>query len=60
MDFRPLNDTETRDLRAALRGNFETGRALLTDPQDTTFRGSTDEVTDDEVITAIKSVPTHY
>jgi hypothetical protein len=30
------------------------------DRRDTSFVGSTDEVTDEEVITAIKSVPCHY
>jgi hypothetical protein len=60
MDFRPLNDTERRQLIAALRGNAEQGRALLTDRRDTTFAGTTEEVTDDEVINAIKSVPCHY
>ena len=31
MDFRPLVDTERRQLLAALRGNAETGAAILTD-----------------------------
>jgi len=60
MDFRPLNDTERRQLITALRGNADTGRALLMDRRDTSFLGTTDEVTDEEVINAIKSVPCHY
>jgi hypothetical protein len=60
MDFRPLNDTERRQLIAALRGNAESDRAILTDRRDTSFAGSTDDVTDEEVITAIRSVPCHY
>jgi hypothetical protein len=60
MDFRPLNDTERRQLIAALRGNADQGTALLTDRRDTSFAGTTEEVTDDEVINAIKSVPCHY
>jgi len=60
MDFRPLNDTERRQLVNALRGNAESNRAILMDRRDTSFVGSTDEVTDEEVITAIKSVPVHY
>ena len=60
MDFRPLNDTERRQLIAALRGNAERDQVILTDERDTTFLGSTDEVPDDEVINAIKSVPVHY
>jgi hypothetical protein len=60
MDFRPLNDTERRQLIAALRGNAESDRAILTDRRDTSFAGTTDDVTDEEVITAIRSVPCHY
>jgi hypothetical protein len=60
MDFRPLNDTERRQLISALRGNAEHDRALLTDRRDTSFLGASDEVPDEEVITAIRSVPCHY
>ena len=60
MDFRPLNDTERRQLITALRGNADSDVAILTDRRDTSFAGTGDEVTDDEVITAIKSVPCHY
>ena len=48
MDFRPLNDTERRQLIAALRGNAENDRAILMDRRNTSFLGSTEEVTDDE------------
>jgi hypothetical protein len=60
MDFRPLNDVERRQLITALRGNSEGNRAILMDRRDTSFAGTTEEVTDDEVITAIRSVPCHY
>jgi hypothetical protein len=60
MDFRPLNDTERRQLISALRGNAENNRTILMDRRDTSFAGTTEEVTDDEVISAIKSVPCHY
>jgi hypothetical protein len=60
MDFRPLNDTERRSLISALRGNADSNRALLMDRRDTSFAGTSEEVTDDEVIAAIKSVPCHY
>jgi hypothetical protein len=62
MDFRPLNTEERRQLIHALRGNAESDRAILMDRRDTTFAGSgnADEVTDEEVISAIKSVPCHY
>jgi len=60
MDFRPLNDTERRQLVTALRGNAESDRAILMDRRDTSFLGSAEEVPDEEVITAIRSVPCHY
>jgi len=60
MDFRPLNDTDRQKLIEALRGNAESNQAILTDQRDTSFVGSTEEVTDDEVIHAIRSVPCHY
>lgn len=60
MDFRALNDTERRQLVQALRSNADSNVAILTDRRDTSFAGTTDEVTDEEVITAIKSVPCHY
>jgi hypothetical protein len=60
MDFRPLNDTERRQLISALRGNAESDRAILMDRRDTSFAGTSDDVTDEEVIFAIKSVPCHY
>jgi hypothetical protein len=60
MDFRPLNDTERRQLITALRGNAESDRVILMDRRDTSFAGTSDEITDEEVITAIRSVPCHY
>jgi hypothetical protein len=60
MDFRPLNDSERRQLVTALRGNAENDRAILMDRRDTSFAGTADEVSDEEVISAIKSVPCHY
>jgi hypothetical protein len=60
MDFRPLNDTERRTLLTALRSNVQDSRAILMDRRTTRFAGTSEDVTDDEVITAIKSVPCHY
>lgn len=60
MDFRPLNDVERRQLISALRGNAESDRTILMDRKNTRFAGVTEEVTDEEVISAIKSVPCHY
>ena len=60
MDFRPLTEVERKQLVGALRGNAEQGRVLLLDRRDTSFAGSADEVPDEEVISAIKSVPCHY
>jgi hypothetical protein len=60
MDFRPLNDVERRQLISSLRGNADSNRAILMDRRDTSFLGTVDEVPDEEVINAIKSVPCHY
>ncbi|HLJ94896.1 MAG TPA: hypothetical protein VKU02_17095 [Gemmataceae bacterium] len=60
MQFRPLVDTERRQLLAALRDNAERGSAILMDRKDTSFAGTAENVTDEEVIAAIKSVPCHY
>lgn len=60
MDFRPLDPTERQKLVDALRGNAQSNMAILTSPRDTSFAGSSDEISDDEVISAIKSVPVHY
>jgi len=60
MDFRPLNDVERRQLINSLRGNADGNRAILMDRRDTSFLGTVDEVPDEEVINAIKSVPCHY
>jgi hypothetical protein len=60
MDFRPLNETERKQLLTALRGNVEEDKAILTDRRDTSFAGVSEEVPDEEVIHAIRSVPCHY
>jgi len=60
MDFRPLNDTERQKLIDALRGNAQNNLNILMNQRDTSFAGVAEEVTDDEVISAIKSVPCHY
>lgn len=60
MDTRTLNDAERRKLISALRSNALESRAILMDRATTRFAGVAEEVTDDEVITAIKSVPCHY
>jgi hypothetical protein len=49
-----------RSLIAALRGNADRGLSILMDRRDTSFLGVTDEAPEEEVITAIKSVPCHY
>ena len=60
MEFKPLDEKERATLMLALNGNAENNFAILTDKKDTSFRGFADEVGDEEVITAIKSVPCHY
>ncbi len=60
MDFRPLAETERRRLLSALRDNAEQDRAILMDHRDTSFVGTADDVTDEEVISSIQSVPCLY
>lgn len=59
LDFRPLSDTEREDLFKALRQNA-LGKSALKMADDTTFAGTSFEISDDEVISAIKNCPTHY
>lgn len=60
MDFRPLAEAERRQLLTALRGNADRGLALLLDRRDTGFVGTADDLPDEQVLTAVKSVPSHY
>lgn len=60
MDHRALNETERKQVLNALRSNAQDNKVLLMDRKNTRFLGTADEVPDDEVITAIKSVPVHY
>jgi len=60
MNFQPLTETERTQLLTALRGNGERDRAILMDRRDTSFAGTAEDVTDEEVIVAIQSVPCHY
>jgi len=60
MDFRPLTEDERRQLMTALKANAQDNHAILMDRRTTRFAGTIEDVTDDEVITAIKSVPCHY
>ena len=60
MDYRLLNDTERTQLLTALRGNADSDQAILMDPRNTSFVGTAEDVTDEEVISSIKSVPCHY
>ncbi len=62
MDFRPLDPDQRQKLIDALRGNAQSSAAILTNPRDTSFAGTTDEVTDDPSYTnaaiALGSLPT--
>lgn len=60
MKFVPLATDERQKLIQALRGNADGQAVLRTDRRDTSFVGTSDSVTDEEVITAIHSVPCHY
>ena len=58
MDFKSLSTLE-RKVANALRSNVD-NKAILTDRKDTSFVGIEDEISESEVICAIRSVPTHY
>lgn len=60
MEFRTVTTEERQKLINALRGNAEDNLAILMDRRDTSFVGSSEEISDDEVISAIQSVPCHY
>ena len=53
-------ETERKRLLAALRSNAEKGSAILLNPRDASFVGTAQDVSEEEVITAIRSVPCHY
>ncbi len=59
MDYRALNTGEITTLREALRRNVD-GAAILVDRRDTSFAGVADEVPEDEVIAAVRSIPCHF
>ena len=60
MDFRPLTQTERKHIITAQRANAQDGLAVLMDSQTTSIIGTAEEVPDEEVINAIRSVPCHY
>ena len=60
MDFRAVNTEERQKLIDALRGNAQDSLAILMDRRDTSFVGASEEISDEEVISAIQSVPCHY
>lgn len=61
--FTPLPEDARQRLFAALQDNAAKGSSLLMDRKTTSFvgtRAAGEEVPDDEVINAIRSVPCHY
>jgi hypothetical protein len=60
MEFLSMLDTERKSLVTALRENAERDRGIVMNPRDTRFVGTADEVSDEEVVIAIRSVPCHY
>ena len=59
MDYRPLAKAEQRRLAKALHDNVEESKFLKL-AADTSFAGTADKVSDEEVVAAIRSVPCHY
>jgi len=60
IEFRKPTVEETQQLGEALRRNADEGKPLHMDPLTTGWRPGEDEITDAEVISAIRSVPCHY
>jgi hypothetical protein len=60
MYFRPVNTEERQKLINALRGNAQDNLAILMDRRDTSFLGAREEISEEEVISSIQSVPCHY
>jgi hypothetical protein len=59
VEFRKLNEAEAQKLKKALNDNVE-GKPMRMDPLTTGWQPGEDEIGDEEVINAIKSVPCHY
>lgn len=57
--FVPLSLEERLKLRNALDLNALHGKAMLMD-KETNFAGTADEVPDEEVVSAVRSIPCHY
>jgi len=60
IEFRKPTAEETKTLAEALRRNASEGTPLHLDPLTTGWIPGADEIRDDEVIDAIRSVPCHY
>lgn len=60
MKHQSLAPEEVTQLKDALRRNAEDELAIVLDPADTTFVGTSFEVTDKDIICMIKSVACHY
>ena len=60
MDFIKLSESEVKALGANLRSNAKDNKPMFMDPLTTGWIPGQDEITDEETINAIKSVPTHY
>jgi hypothetical protein len=58
--FKPMSPEQKNRLHGALLANADDQLAILMDRKDTSFAGVSTEVHDEEVISAIKSVPCHY
>jgi len=59
--FKPLPAATAKFLHRSLLRNAKDEVTILTDERDTSFIGATEDViTDEEVITAIRSIPCHY
>jgi hypothetical protein len=60
VEFRPLGQTEREQLTEALRRNATDGAALRLDPAHTGWVPGESDMTDREIVNAIRSIPCHY
>lgn len=60
MVFKPLSTVEKKQLLNALSRNANEDKPIMMDRRNTSFLDYEGEVTDNEVISAICSVPCHY
>jgi hypothetical protein len=60
MEFRPLNDSQRRQLLAAVYGHPGSGSVLLMEPPDSGYVNISKDLEEEKAIDTVQSVPSHY